>query len=42
MRPLAAGAQLMQHGWLHRAMTLRENASHIARNRDIVFVKTEE
>ena len=30
MHPLAVGAQLMQRGWVRRALALRENASHIA------------
>ena len=33
MRPLAVGAQLMQRGWVRRALALRENASHIAEQR---------
>jgi len=33
MRPLAVGAQLMQRGWVRRALALHENASHIAEQR---------
>jgi len=33
MRPLAVSAQLMQRGWVRRALALRENASHIAEQR---------
>ena len=34
MCPLAVGAQLMQRGWVRRALALRrENASHIAEQR---------
>jgi len=30
MSPLAVSAQLMQHGWVRRALTLHENPSHTA------------
>jgi len=33
MRPLAVGAQLMQRGWVHRALAQRENACHVAKQR---------
>jgi len=34
MCPLAVGAQLIQRGWVRRALALqRENASHIAEQR---------
>jgi len=33
MCPLAVGAQLMQYGWVCRALALRENASHIVEQR---------
>ena len=33
MRPLAVSAQLMQRGWVRRALVLRENTSHIAEHR---------
>ena len=33
MHPLAVGAQLMQRGWVRRALALCENASQIAEQR---------